>query len=349
MASYVEVKSGWKAMVRRKGHKAQCKTFSTKKLAEAWVRKVETEIERFEAGLPSKQPSISDIFTRWRDEVAPYRKGERWDTIRINMFLSSWPAHTLATPIDSPQVPQHLRDWRDRRLGEISSGSVNREFSLVSSIFGHAIKEGWVTMPANPISLVKRPKDNQPRKQRCSDAQLLAIVGPLPDRKPETGEDFLPWVAHFAVETAMRLGEICQLTWSDIDVTNKTVHVLDEWTPDNPTAKSVKTNTSRDIPLSKKACDIVNKLSGYFPDDPMEAEIFPVESYYISCLWAKAADDAGHGEIMFRDLRREATTRIAAKVKDVMKLSAITGHKDLKILAGVYYAPDMRELANDLG
>ena len=40
--------------------------------------------------------------------------------------------------------------------------------------------------------------------------------------------------------------------------------------------------------------------------------------------------------------------RLAAKV-DVMTIAKISGHRDLRILSSVYYAPDMADVAAKLG
>ena len=57
----------------------------------------------------------------------------------------------------------------------------------------------------------------------------------------------------------------------------------------------------------------------------------------------KSGGELSH--LNFHDTRREALTRLAKKV-DVMTLSKISGHKDIKILVSTYYAPDMSEVAN---
>ncbi|WP_050764622.1 tyrosine-type recombinase/integrase [Marinomonas sp. MED121] len=49
-------------------------------------------------------------------------------------------------------------------------------------------------------------------------------------------------------------------------------------------------------------------------------------------------------DLHFHDSRREALTRLATKV-DVLNLAKISGHKDLRILQRVYYAPDMADVA----
>lgn len=71
---------------------------------------------------------------------------------------------------------------------------------------------------------------------------------------------------------------------------------------------------------------------------------FPVDSRTFDTLFRRARARAGLLDLHFHDLRREATTRLAARV-DVLTLAKITGHRDLKLLMRTYYAPSMTDVA----
>ena len=58
--------------------------------------------------------------------------------------------------------------------------------------------------------------------------------------------------------------------------------------------------------------------------------------------------DALIEDLHFHDTRREALTRLS-KVFDVMELARISGHRDLRVLQNVYYAPSVKDLADKLG
>ena len=64
---------------------------------------------------------------------------------------------------------------------------------------------------------------------------------------------------------------------------------------------------------------------------------------WLSAGWARA-EIVG---LTFHDLRHEATTRLARKL-DVLDLSRMTGHRDLKSLRR-YYNPAAEEIADRLG
>jgi len=99
----------------------------------------------------------------------------------------------------------------------------------------------------------------------------------------------------------------------------------------------------RDVPLSKEALRILSRL----PRESDDASCFGVEAKSIDALWRKAKAKAMVEGLTFHDLRREATTRLAKKL-DVLELAKVTGHRDLRVLSRVYYAPDMQDVASKL-
>lgn len=127
-----------------------------------------------------------------------------------------------------------------------------------------------------------------------------------------------------AIETAMRLGEMCKLTPNHIHLNDRFVTLID-----------TKNGTDRDVPLSTEAVRLLKLV----PDG------FTVSSGVASTLFRRARIDAGIHDLNFHDSRREALTRLAKKL-DPMNLAKLSGHKDLKILIAVYYAPKASDIAN---
>ena len=57
---------------------------------------------------------------------------------------------------------------------------------------------------------------------------------------------------------------------------------------------------------------------------------------------------AGVTDLRIHDGRHEGTTKLAEKLQNVLELSAVTGHKDLKSLKR-YFNPRAAEMARKLG
>ena len=88
-----------------------------------------------------------------------------------------------------------------------------------------------------------------------------------------------------------------------------------------------KNGSSRNVPLSLDAISILNDLARSF-----DGRVFPISNTSLRGLWNRACRRAGITDLHFHDLRHEATSRFFEKGLNVMEVSAITGHKDLRML-----------------
>ena len=262
---------------------------------------------------------VADLMTRYCDKVSQYKRGADKEIARVMAFTRRDPLAKL--PLEQ-LTPQAVADWRDRRLTEVTPGTVNREWNILSNACNIATKE-WGWMSGNPFANVRRPKPPAPRDQvfGSSDADriLLSTTRPVAD------------VFRFALETAMRAGEITGLCWKDVG--DKVVSL--------PVTKN---GSKRVVPLSLCARQILADLPRGEPDQP----VFRLDSAKLDREFRKARKTAGLIGHHFHDARRTALTRLATKLGP-MELAKVSGHKDLKILLNTYYAPDMDAMADRLG
>jgi integrase len=61
-------------------------------------------------------------------------------------------------------------------------------------------------------------------------------------------------------------------------------------------------------------------------------KVFPLSEAALRGLWGRACRRAGIKGLHFHDCRHEAASRLFEKGLNIMEVSAITGHKDLKML-----------------
>ncbi|OZA00547.1 MAG: hypothetical protein B7X99_03705 [Rhizobiales bacterium 17-65-6] len=135
----------------------------------------------------------------------------------------------------------------------------------------------------------------------------------------------------FAIETAMRAGEIVNLKWKDITGNTAALHMT-------------KNGHGRVVPLTKEAVRLVSLL----PRGGAEDSVFQIESAQLDFMFRRATAKALIEDLHFHDSRREALTRLAKKLSP-MELAKVSGHRDLRILLNVYYAPDMEAMAARIG
>lgn len=135
----------------------------------------------------------------------------------------------------------------------------------------------------------------------------------------------------FAIETAMRAGEICAMRRGDIDLTARVVHL--------PTSKN---GTARDVPLSSKAVEILRNVMSATSED----RVFAMSDATRDALFRKIKKEAAVEGLNFHDSRHEAITRLAKRL-DVLDLARVVGHKQLNQLL-TYYNPTAAELVSRL-
>lgn len=255
----------------------------------------------------------------------------RWDILRLQAFPKEWNAMPL-----SAVTPEVISAWRDRRLKEVSPGTVLRERTVLRSLFGMARTE-WKWIASNPVADVKPPRAPQPRRRVILDDERDAMVKELGfvDRvetiRHETAVAFL-----IALETGMRAGEILALMPDH--VVGNVAYV----------AKS-KTGPARDVPLSKRAVELFAILGRKrlinikaSPGD----RLFHVSSHSMDMTFRRARHKLRLEGFTFHDSRATAITRLSA-ILDPRQLARMVGHSDLNSLL-IYYAASASSIAEQL-
>jgi integrase len=326
MASIFKRGDKYTARVRLKG-KEVTKTFSTKAEAREWAVQTESDINSRRLGLTPKNITVGDLIRRYLLEVTPLKRGHRNEHIRLNLVLKT----DLANVLVSELMPTHIAQWRDDRLKKVQSPSVARELTTISSVLNHAMKE-WGLIYDNPARKIKRPQGNKARTRRPTDDEINRIClwchydGDTP---PKLKKQRVALAFLFAIETAMRAGELCGLEWEDIDFNRRVAHL-----------EMTKNGYSRDVPLSKAAIKLLHQL-----EQVNLPTVFDLDPDSLSTTFRRACRVCGISDLHFHDSRREALTRMSKKV-NVMDLAKISGHRDIKILLNTYYAPDAANLAD---
>lgn len=330
MASISKHRNGYRASVCRNGIR-KTKVLPTKAHAQQWADMIEREIAD---GLLGKLPdkTFGQLIERYRDEVSVNKRGYKRE--------ASFAAVLLRDPISTLKLSQiiapSVAEWRDRRLKQVSPGTVRREWNLLSHACTIAIKE-WNWLKENPFRTVVRPKPTTPRNRRISVDEIDRLMIAFGD-DPRTVMGRVGHAFLFAIETGCRAGEICNLTWDC--VFDRHIHL-----------PRTKNGHPRDVPISTKANHILQELKKFLylsPNNPNQQFAFGLNVSQIDSHFRKAKSRAMIEGLHFHDSRREALTRLSKKLS-VLELARVSGHRDLRILQSVYYAPTVEELAEKIG
>lgn len=175
MASIQKTATGWRAQISVKG-KRDSAMFDTKREAQEWASKRETEIRSITGGLGSKTHTVGDVLDQYQKDVSPGKRGARWEILRLQLIggklIEGKPFRDILL---ADLKPTHIAAWRDSRAKEVAGASVSREMSLLSHALLVARKE-WGWLVSDPMKDVRRPPDSPPRDRRITDAEIDRIT-----------------------------------------------------------------------------------------------------------------------------------------------------------------------------
>lgn len=321
MATYQERGGKVRAIIRRKGYPLQTKTFVRKTDAVKWARKVEGEIDQ---GVPTAaKDSVASLLKRYLEEVSPKKPSWKYEDICIRGLLKlRW------TQLPAAECQPHLAAWIEQRCKKVEGATVNRQLNTLSAVFTRATKYWGVRLHVNPVRLVVRPPKGRNRNTRVTPT-MVETFWALRRGRANTVRWFMPIMVEFAVETGLRLGEMCALEWSNVHEGESWLEVLVS-----------KNGEGRKVPMSRRAVELLGMLPR------STAHVFPVNKGSFGTAFRIACNELGLEGLHFHDTRHEAVSRMA-KVYPVLQLAAIVGHRDLKSLQ-VYYNPTIHELVQHL-
>ena len=324
MATFRKRSGSWQAIVKKKGFGQLARTFDAKAEAEAWAKVAESEMVRgvFVSRAEAENTTLSEALDRYLREVSVNKKSHRTEKIYAETWKRAFGARSLASITSTD-----LAKYRDNRLKEVSENMVRLELALLSHLFTIAIKEWGMTGLTNPVFQIRKPKLPQGRDRRLLPGELDRILS-------ASDSPALAALVRFAVETAMRRGELAGMTWDMVELKKRTV-----------TLPKTKNGEKRIVPLSPEALRILSSLPR-----KIDGEVWGMEPDSITQAFLRAVararkayekegeeknekpDPAFLVDLTFHDLRHEATSRFFEKGLNPMQVAAITGHKTLQML-----------------
>jgi integrase len=319
MASLRKRNNKWQAQVRRVGYNPRAKSFLNKADAQRWIRQTEIELDRLVLAYDPaalEKLTVADLLTRYRNDVTPHKRGHASEAKRIEVFLrEKWSLLSLAHI-----TPQVFTQYRDTRLRTVKAGTVIRELGLLRAIFELARREWDIPLAENPIAKVRKPKAPHGRDRRLKQNELQAFITACTVGKT----DWLEAGILFAIETGMRRGEILNIRLHDVDFDQGLI-----------TIPETKTDVPRVIPLTERAVEILQGLTGR--DADLESRLFPTTANAFRLAWERCKRRASNqvpsiADLRFHDLRHEAVSRFFELGLNVPEVAAISGHKDPRML-----------------
>ena len=270
----------------------------------------------FVSRIEAESTTLAEALDRYETEISSYKRSADRERSTITAWRESSLGQRMLASIRGKDIAQAVRDLDARGL---APNSIRIRLALLSHLFNTARTAWGMESLTNPVDLVKgqRPKLPQGRDRRLVDDELprLLAAARAYDAGPHAGvgiADIIIW----AIETAMRRGEIAAMRWDHMDRKARVLLIPE-----------TKTGTPRRVPLSTAALGVLDQLPRR-----IDGRVWAMRPDSISQAFERVCKAADIEGLTFHDLRHEATSRLFEKGLNPMQVAAITGHKTLQML-----------------
>jgi len=306
MATFRKRADKWQARVQRAGQSSLAKSFNTKADAVKWARHTESQLDLGTLAPKEAMPPLIRIVARYLAEVTPTKKGAAQELNRGRQIASTSLGSMQLDKITSEVVSR----YRDGRLREVSNNTVRLELAFISVVFEQCAKE-WGFKVSNPVKQIRIPKPGKPRQRRLRPGEEEALLAACAERAT-----YLHSFVVLAIETGMRFGELVSITWNNVDLDARTIHLPD-----------TKNGHPRTVPLSTRALGAMRSVHSE------NGKVFTGKPGSIRAAFGAALKRSGVGsDLRFHDLRHEAVTRLFERGLNPIEVGMISGHRSMSML-----------------
>lgn len=337
----------FRARFRKRGHPEITQTFPDLKLAKHWLIE-QNRNAMMGIHLPHLKASkrtLAEAVDRYIEVVLPRKPGNATNTIRhLNWWKRQLGEFTL-----SAIRPQMIAEKRD----ELSKGLVRgnqvrnpatvvRYLSHLSHLFTIACKE-WEWVSENPVRKVSKPSVSPGRVRYLEKEEIKKLLESTKQSKSKE----LYAVVVIALGTGMRLSEIMNLRWNQVDISNELIKLT-----------TSKNGDPRFIPLKGLVLEVVKAKAEKQKTKPNDllfpSPLNPKQPVDIRSAWETAIKKSGIQNFRFHDLRHTTASHLAMSGKGLHDIASLLGHKDLQVtrryahLSNAHKAKMVSELSTTL-
>ena len=324
------------------------KSYSEVKKALAIKRAKVIQEDAMPSGQAAKDDKYSSVALLWSADIKSKVKESTWVKYQnlLNAYILPAIGDKYISRIDyafiSDLCTELLSKGGASGLG-LSCKTVSDTLSVVRASLKYAIRMKYA-VDHSALDVTVKVKAQNLRIFAIQEQQTLLSY--LMENQDLTSVGIL--ICFF---TGIRIGELCALTWGDISITGKTMHIHSTMqriqTPDGPTKTKVMITepkslcSIRDIPLPKILLDL---LPTQRPEDAFvltgEVNHF-VEPRTIENRFKKILEECHIKNANFHVLRHTFATRCVELGFDIKSLSEILGHANVSITLNRYVHPSM--------
>lgn len=290
--------------------------------------------------------TIREIAAAWKEYKRPYVKQST-----MAAYVLILENHILPTFGEDNSLPEH--SVQAFVLHKIESGlstkSVKDILIVLKMVMKFGVKKEWMTYYEWDI---KYPPN--------SENKVLDVLSVSNHRKIlnhiQSHFTFMGLGIYISLSTGLRIGEICSLKWSDINVTdgiltvNRTIeriYIIEgekkhtELVINTPKTK----NSCREIPMNKELLGMLMPLKKVVNDDYyiLTNDERPIEPRTYRNYYKRLMEKLDIPKLKYHGLRHSFATRCIEVGCDYKTVSVLLGHSNISTTLNLYVHPNMEQ------
>jgi integrase len=331
MATIEKIGKRWRARVRKTGFPAISEMFDTKAQANTWASEQEADMKarKFQDPRIIADKTFGFLIGRYIEEFGttkPFGKNKAAVLQTLKLALGD----VLMPHLTGDRLIAFVKVRLTDSIEKPAAGGVTIAIDLtyIKTVL-KAAKEMWrypvdmtcVDQARQYLRHVGISTKSEERTRRPTKLEIdnLCTYFKVKIRQVVPMWDLIP----FAIGTAMRLNEIINLKWADLNEVDRTIIIRDRKHP------RAKKGNDQEVPLLGDTFDIVKRQ----PRNEKEPRIFPVTEGTISSIFPRACRELKIEDLRFHDLRHEGVSRLFEQGYQIQQVALVSGHKDWKMLA----------------
>ncbi|NCE85265.1 tyrosine-type recombinase/integrase [Pseudomonas sp. Q1] len=302
----------------------ESQTFDRKATAQAWIKRVESEMSIPGAIEKSKRSGVTvremiDLYLLEYEKFRPLGKTKR---ATLTAMGKTWLGEVEDKDITSQKLVEYA-NWRMAQDG-IQAQTVGNDLAHFGAVLSVA-RPAWgydidpMAMPdarrvLRKMGAVTRSKERARRPTLAELDSIFEHFCSVRDRRKQ--EIDMVRVTAFALFSTRRQEEITRIRWDSMDEAGQRVLITDMKNPGQKYGNDVWCH------VPEEAWQILKSMP------KVADEVFPYNSRSISASFTRACLFLGIDDLHFHDLRHDGVSRLFEMGWDIPKVASVSGHRD---------------------
>lgn len=300
---------------------SETETFSREALANAWIKKRETELAVPGALELAKipDPTLGEIIGQYLTDMIA--KVGRTKGFTLRAIAASELGEKKASTITSQVITEYAQQ---RIKGGANPATVKNDLTLLGGVFSVA-QPAWgyrlslqsledAKAVCFRLGYIRRAKERTRRPTLDELDRLMESF--VDDARRRAWVTPMLKIVPFAIFSTRRQEEIIKIRWDDVDEENHRVLVRE--------MKHPRRKATNDV-----WCKLTDEAWAILMSMPrMDERIFPYTTDAISAQFTRACQWLGIEDLHFHDLRHEGVSRLFEMDWQVHRVAEVSGHQD---------------------